>query len=261
MQQILITGLDGSGKSTILQALLEKNSLDFEIIFTPHFNLHSLSNSKNIHKVASFINTLSYKSDSIKEPQLKAIALLGSMLLFHEVLELKRDSFDFVYCERHPLIDTAIYAKFYAHKMNSPCNNQLYIKEIEDTYSEELSYLLQLIPKEYVLENLGPIENLKQFIYTWFHIELKTSIDELSQLFKVELPQKIYYLQAQPKVLFDRVKVRKELEAHESVEVFEVLDNMYMQLFKSLHVSKTYIEIIDANLFENLDTFKERILR
>ena len=259
MQQILITGLDGSGKSTILQALLEKKSSDFEIIFAPHFNLQSLSSSKNIYKVASFINALSYKSDSIKEPQLKAIALFSSMLLFQKIIQLKKDNYELVYCERHPLIDSVIYAKFYAHKMNTPYNNQIYIQEIENTYNEELTYLLQLLPKEYVNVNFGPIENLKMFIYTWFHIESKTNVEELSQLFKVELPQKIYYLQAQPNVLFDRIKERKELEAHESVEVFEVLDKSYIELFKSL--SQTDIEIIDANLFENLDTFKENLLR
>jgi len=258
MQQIVITGLDGSGKSTILQALLEKKNTEFEILFIPHFNLQSITDSMKIYKVASFINTLSYTSDKIKEPHLKAIALLSSMLLFHKIIELKKNTFHTIYCERHPLIDAAMYAQFYAHKMNTPIANQLYIKEIEATYKEELSYLLQLVPKEYVCKNSGLIENLKQFIYTWFHRESKTSIKELSQLFKVELPHKIYYLQAQPHVLFDRIKGRKELEPHENIEVFEFLDKTYMELFKRLH--QIDIEIIDANMFENLDSFKEKIL-
>ncbi|OQA98761.1 MAG: thymidylate kinase [Bacteroidetes bacterium ADurb.Bin217] len=258
MQQIVITGLDGSGKSTILKALLEKNSTEFEILFIPHFNLQSIPSSNVIHKVASFINTLSYTSDKIKEPQLKAIALLSSMLLFHKVIELKKGIFNTIFCERHPLIDAAVYAQFYAHKMNKPCTNQLYIQTIEETFRKELLYLLKLIPKEYICENLGLIENLKQFIYTWFYRESKTSIEQLKHLFKVELPHKIFYLQAQPKVLFDRIKGRKELEAHESIEVFEVLDSLYLELFKRLH--QIDIEIIDANFFENLDSFKEKIL-
>ncbi len=260
MKVILITGLDGSGKSTILERIAEQKKLDnVNTLLLPHIDLTQLVQGSELYQTASFVNNLSHEADVRKVPQLKAVALFASMLLFKELLALSNS--ELVFCERHPLIDSRIYARFYAQKLKPGSVSKEVSDNVDQLFHNELNYLLDLLPGNFHDKTVSPVKRFMQFIYEWFFIKNKTRLSDLKELFKVDLPDKIFYLDAKPEILFHRIKNRKVHEAHESVEVFELLNQAYHKLFDGLnHEHPGKIEIVDASTHENLNNFFENTI-
>jgi thymidylate kinase len=256
MKLILLTGLDGSGKSTLLSKL-EKVSVDKPIAYlrVPKIDSELFRHNKMLYNVTLFINHMHIEADHLKKTQLKVIALFSSMLVFKELLkELTHNDIQLVFCERHPLIDTGVYAKFYSGKMNPADLPQNILTDIESKYSNEISCLLNLIGIQKSRDT--PIFNLLQYIHNWFSVNQKHELNDLQQLFGVGLPDKIIYLSASPHILMERLNKRAVLEAHESEEVFKKLIPAYEKIFSEANVA---IEKIDANSFTNLNQIFEEI--
>ena len=252
MKTILITGLDGSGKSTLLSKISERYQ-HIEIILLPEIDVQRISNDNNLKNAAIFINSLNKQADIKKIPQLKAIALFSSMLLYKKIF-LKIDKTKTVVIERHPLIDTGVYAAFYAEKLFSGSISDKVLEDIDKQYTEEIKYITELLPPEYQPHSIATSKSIVEFIYKFFHIENNYNIDKLKRLFNVGLPDKIYFLRAKPEILFERIKNRKVLEAHENIEVFRKLDAIYSNIFNELENKQlNLVEEIDANKIENLN--------
>ncbi len=251
MKVILITGLDGSGKTTFLNRIKDSaKPAACRIINIPHINIQQLKTDKDLYRVALFVNSLNYNADIQNIPQLKAVALFASMLLYGKILALiRQDTVETVFCERHPLIDTGVYARFYAEKLYPGSIEQSVLDRLDKKYESELSYLLNLLPSNSVDIKKGYTSSLIHFIYKRFYLEKKYDTENLKLIFKVSLPDELYFLQASPKLLFNRIKNRKLLEAHESIEVFKQLNKAYNKLFNELE-SKYAIEIELVNIEE-----------
>ena len=258
MKTILLTGLDGSGKSTLLSKISQKFN-DVEVILLPHIDISKLKNDEKLKKVAIFINDLSKQADINKVPQLKAIALFSSMLLYKKIFS-EIDKIKTIIVERHPLIDTGVYAKFYAEKLFPGSISDEVLNEIDIKFPEEIKYIIELLPKGYQSENNVSSKTIVEFIYNYFYTEKKYGIANLQDLFGVNLPDKIYFLRAKPEILFERIKTRKVLEAHENVEVFRKLDAVYSDIFIELKTKQAnLVEEIDANEISNLNKFFDNL--
>lgn len=259
----LITGLDGSGKSTILSKLEKLNTEQkFKIIYLPHIDISNLSRDKILYKTAIFINKLSHDADLQKLPQLKAIALFSSMLLYQKLIYFdKGDKAKHIFCERHPLIDVGVYAQFYAQKLAPDSISASILNKLDNLYPEELDYILSLVPKDLIFEQKKKMYSLMHFIYQWFFVENKYQIKQLEYLFKTSIPNRIYYLKTEPEILFNRIKNREVKEAHESMQVFKKLDKYYDELFRTIQKDNTVsINIIDANNIKNLETLPAKLI-
>ncbi len=262
MKLILITGLDGSGKSSLLTKL-EENSTGGGIAFlrVPKIDSHLFENNKILFGTSCFINHLHAQADELKIPQLKVIAMFSAMLVFKELLnELAAKSPLVVFCERHPLIDTAVYAYFYSgSKMNPKNVAESIFQQLNNKYNNELAYLHSLLK---LPETGNPALSYLYFIHKQFSSGDIISTDKLSQLFNIGLPDKIYYLDAKPEVLMQRLKQRESrtgntgnMEAHETVKAFEKMQPVYKLILDN---ANTEIENINANSFKNLDkTYNE----
>jgi thymidylate kinase len=264
MEIVLITGLDGSGKSTLLKRFWEYPAFkSYEIILLPHIDTENLYRDEMLYNTAVFINSLSHDANKLKLPQLKAIALFASMLLYKVILKYKsKPATKVVFCERHPLIDTGVYARFYAEKLGPGSVSKNILKILEDKYSGELAYLVNLIPSALIKIEEGNLLSIINFIYKWFHIEKRNRREDLQMIFDIDLPDKIYFLKADPKLLFNRIKDRPDREAHESIEVLSRLDKEYDTLLSEINkTNRNKIEIIDANIPANLDALFESILK
>ncbi|MCB0704140.1 MAG: hypothetical protein KDC34_02480 [Saprospiraceae bacterium] len=263
MKTILITGLDGSGKSTLLSKLAkEKDGRGYDILFVPQIEASALDLEPELLKVAHFINTLNVEGDLKQQPHLKAIALFASMLLFKQLHQFyQNNKLKTLYCERHPLIDTGVYARFYASKLNPAAIDSQFFSALDARFPMELDSLLQLLPTPYRTPNvLGRSATFLQFIYDWFFVEGRFGVKELIQLFDIPLPDQIYFLNASPDILYARIADRELKEAHESVEVFTKLKSVYEALFDGLK-NHTTIEEINANEIELLNGLFDKINR
>ncbi len=262
MKITLITGLDGSGKSTLLSRLALQPALHTPaILYLPQIETDSLVQDILLCKTAHFVNALGKAADEQQIPALKGTALCAAMLLFGPLLaHTETQSFSSIFCERHPLIDSGVYARFYAEKLSPESLPPKILDSLDQQYRGELEYLLSLLPDEAIQPMTGQMATLMNTMYHWFFLEKKTSISALSSLFKVDLPDKIYYLRADTNVLFERIRHREHREAHESVTVLEKLGDAYDQLFDGLNLQKPgLVEIVNANQAANLDRLFEQL--
>lgn len=258
MKQILITGLDGSGKSTMLQRLEEMaDSNKAVFIRVPKIDADLYSRDKELYLTTCFINEMHDTADILKLPSLKVIALFSSMLVFHKLLEhLNKSEVTYVFCERHPLVDTVVYSKFYSSKMNPDLINNQILKNIELQYPEAVNYLSRLIQVEDT--GKGLLHSFLSFIHHWFAIQKLIETKDLMELFRIGPPDKIFYLSASAETLMARLSDRAVLEAHESLEV---LFKLIPEYDKVLNQWKQATEILDAESFDQLNLSFENIVK
>lgn len=258
IRTILITGLDGCGKSTLFSRLAGEKPDHVALITLPHIDEDGLPHDSTIRKQAQLLNEMSRQADENNWSDLKALALFGSMLLYEQLVrEMCTPLTRILICERHPLIDPLIYARFYAERLTADHLKREKVDYYNTTYGELLSFIVGLLPVksegDFALE-----------IFTFIHDTFKRSVvpdEQLKQLFKVELPDKIFFLKAAPEILFDRIASRKVAEPHEKLQVMALLDKTYDVLFEGISGQyKTPIEYIDASRFEALDEFYNRLL-
>src|SRR5688572_2788972 len=102
MKLVLITGLDGSGKSSLLQKL-EDHSTGRPVGFlrVPKIDAGLFKKDDEIYKACLFINFLHHEADHLKQPALKAVALFSAMIVFRKLLS-KLSDHQIIFCERHP---------------------------------------------------------------------------------------------------------------------------------------------------------------
>lgn len=263
MKTILITGLDGSGKSTIFEKMKQQAAVSkVKFLFVPHIDLSEFSPESQEFKVATCINEMSAVADREQLTQIKAVALFSAMLFFKKLLDFQQISKpEIIFFERHPLIDTSIYAQFYAPKLAQNTIPTSVNEYFESNYSHELDFLIQLLPKQLLTIQKPKLTIFTDFIYTWFFVEKQNTISDLQTLFGVELPTKIYYLKADAPILYQRIKSRARKEAHENELVLSKLAEAYENYLTNLAQSQpNLIEFIDANNLQSLDNFAEKLL-
>jgi len=263
METILVTGLDGSGKSTFFSRLAAAKPAHVGILSVPHIDLAQLDSQQPVYRTAKFINELSAASDHGKEPRLKAMAIFSSMLLFRELVKAHvTPQITHLFFERHPLIDTGIYAKFYAEKMDPALLSPALLDALDANYSTELDHLLSLLPLSVSLSVKTRSGKLAQFIYQWFHVDKKDSVAELGNLFALPLPHKIYFLDASPETLYSRISGRERKEAHESQAVLAQLSPVYKLLLEKIKTSAACeVHTVNAGQLDQLDRFFETVLQ
>jgi thymidylate kinase len=258
IRTILITGLDGCGKSTLFSKLAGEKPDHVALITLPHIDEDSLPRDSTIRKQAQLLNQMSRQADENNWSDLKALALFGSMLLYEKLVhEMCTPLTRILICERHPLIDPLIYARFYAERLTADHLKREKIDYYNTTYGELLVFITGLLPVksegDYALE-----------IFTFIRDTFKRTAvpdGQIKQVFKVDLPDKIFFLKAAPEILFDRIASRKISEPHEKLQVLDLLDKTYDGLFESISGQyNTSIEYIDAARFETLDKFYDRLL-
>jgi len=260
IKKILITGLDGSGKSTLFSKLEAINMKHVELISALHVNVDTLPDTSPLKKPIQLLNAMSQEAIIDKRDDLKAMALFCAMVLFEKLVQEKTTATTrIVICERHPLIDTFAYAQFYLPRLHASGSMDL---EMLFYYSTKYEFLFSFILEELPIENKeGGVLAIFKFIKTFF---VKTSSPNTvtKEVFKSSLPDQIFFLKAPPEILMERITSRKVIQAHEKLSVLSDLDTTYDTLFKRIASDhKTPIENVDATTFNSLDAFYKRLTK
>lgn len=260
----LITGIDGAGKSTVLKKLETKLKGGRKVIHVPHSKQLYFENNPKLTEACAMVYNLNKHADEKGEPRLKAFALVSSMLLFKRVVSESVSGFDFeikeVFSERHPVIDTGVYALFYAPSLLPDSLSKDILKQLDAEFEKELIYCLDPVKSKISSED-GILFGFAEFLYDWFHIRKKTEPEDLEELFGIKAPDRIFYLKAKPEILFNRISKRNFREVHESVEVFEKLDAVYTDVFtRPEKLAGAEIGVINADRLDELEQFVERLV-
>ncbi len=262
MKTILITGIDGSGKSTFLTKL--SDNLDSErtvVAHLPHTKELYFSENLKLTSACKFVFELSKQADIQNNTSLKTLALFSSMLLFDRVISAQTsDKTTCVFFERHPLIDIGVYATFYASKLLPKESDLEKVQYINTQYKAELRCIFEPISK-YLGNESGRIEHFLNFLHERFHTQGRTDSESIAELFATPLPDEIYFLRARPEILFNRIASRNFREPHESVQVFEKLDLAYMQLLNDLSKKNICkIQIINTEDLKEIESLLQKFI-
>lgn len=240
MKLVLVTGLDGSGKSTFLDRIAEKaDPATISILRLPEIESELFRNDESLFRQCEFVNYMGKRADQEGLPSLKIIAMFGAVLLFDDLYqELKANATDgtTVYCERHPFIDTLVYAQIY-HKVLHPKNLDSKIGEqINRDYETELTALINRIPFSVNKTENGLCFDLLHFLYEWFSNQENNTFERMSILFPVKAPDMIYYLDAPAEILMKRIGEREQKEYHEKATFLNKMRPIYLNLFDQIQI-------------------------
>lgn len=256
-KMIVITGLDGSGKSTFHRKLEDQFDDQLAILRLPTMDPEKFKDEPVLFECCQMINELGKQGDQEAEPGLKIIAMFSAVVLFNDLFKhLEKQNFKVVFCERHPLVDTYIYAKAYLKVMH-PSNLSLKkAGEIDGQYDLLLSEVIRRLKVDFTTTETLKSHVLLGFLYDWFSKEENFVPEKLFELFEMKKPDEIYFLDAPAEVLYDRIEGRERMEYHENIAALKQMRNFYNMLlpkfgseFKIINATN---KIGPNTLFENL---------
>lgn len=257
IKTILITGLDGSGKSTLFSKLEAADLAQVTLITLPHVDVYTLPDTSALKQPIGLLNAMSQEADENNWSDLKALALFCAMVLFNQLVQEKTTATTrYIICERHPLIDTFVYAQFYLPRLSAGGMKPEQIGYYNTKYEALFSYILEQLP---VGKNDKGAVAMFTFIKTFFAGKVAPDGDT-KNLFHASVPDHIFFLKADPTILMDRISSRKVMEPHEKLGVLSHFDTAYDALFKRVTQDhQTTIENIDAASFDTLNAFYKRL--
>lgn len=232
---ISITGIDGTGKTTVIRALSRRFSgrEGFAAAFrAPQFH----ESGQVAHaELSAHIDALSRLGDRRRDLGLKACSLFLSMTLYGDVQrELTRRVHPrFLFGERQPLLDSLVYALYYTKLLSAPLDQATLGPVIEGELGSAgfariaawLEFLASRDP-----EIGGRIEDfwkLPLFARRLFELPVQELLERLMILYAVEEPSELVLLSVSPERLEQRLAEKRgsgtEPELHERKDVLERL--------------------------------------
>lgn len=256
-KMIVITGLDGSGKSTFHRELETRFGSQSETLRLPTMDSEKFKDDPILFECCKMINELGERSDKEEQPGMKIIAMFSAVALFNDLFNcLGKRNVKVIFCERHPLVDTMIYAKAYL-KVMSPSNLPLEIAmEIDERYDLLLSEVSRILKVDFITSNSLKSHALLAFLYDWFSKTSNLVPEKLFKLFEMKKPDEVYFLDAPAEVLFERIEERENREYHENVEALKQMRSNYHEFLKKF---ESGFGIIDATSKEAPDALFERL--
>lgn len=259
INMIVITGLDGSGKSTFLNQLEVHFDSDSTVFRLPTMDPEKFRTDPVLFECCEMINELGERGDNEGEPGMKIIAMFSSVLLFNDLFHcLSKQNVGVIFCERHPLVDTCIYAKVY-HKVMHP--SFLSIEkavEIDEKYNLLLLEILRRLGIETSVSKVPKSHLVLNFLYDWFSDEANFTPQRVFELFEMRKPDEIFFLDAPAEVLFGRIQDRERKEYHENISALKQMRSFYHELLPQFGTS---VEIVDATNRIAPDELFERLKR
>jgi thymidylate kinase len=251
----LITGLDGSGKSSLFQRLKESSDTKKAFLHVPYFEVTELPDSFLHSQLCIGLNEMGTNADTLQLPLLKIYALFGAMSLFSSIENcFKKEGKSVLFCERHPLIDAPIYALAYRTYMHPERWENDVFEQIDALFSSEMTKILQLV-NCFEHTDSSPSRQLLHFIYNLFGNQTPT-LEQLKAVFACQFPDRIYFLDAPVPILMNRIANRAIKEHHEHEAQLTQLRKAYLTSLAAF----PHVMVINAESFEALDQFAEQLI-
>lgn len=241
--RLAIIGIDGTGKSTASRALFRhlaesplrvRGFSSLQLFDDPDLPFGGLSRTFDV---------LSRFADERQNAPLKAVSLFLGMTLFGPVERFLSDMYapDWIITERHPVIDSMVYARFYLSRLDEAIDPTL-VPAIDERFAAEgleagetwqrLHAWIAGLP-EFEGQAQGFFK-LPQALQAVFSLPALDLLDRLCELFRTSLPDQALLLTLPIAVAEHRIEERqrrdgKPRDLHEHQEALDMLQQAYLQ--------------------------------
>ncbi|WP_421845111.1 hypothetical protein [Mycobacterium sp.] len=260
-RRVALVGLDGSGKSTImarLRADTEQRFNDFTCLTCPDF--HDTADGP-MHALSRTMRQFSTCCDQIGSAEMKALSMYLQMTLYGPVERFFLDTFTprVLVCERHPLIETFVYAPLYVLLANTDWDGTA----IEPAIRTAMDGLGASQFDDVVNWHAAESRRLGDSVTIWnrfadvaaaVQLDFPTAMAEFSRRYRTTLPDVVLWLDVPPEQAAQRCRersARSERETHETPEFLAFLRTQYEKVRED--VAQTFPQV----RFRVIDTSDE----
>lgn len=266
--RIAVVGIDGSGKSEFIARLRHLAPPDERWIALSCPDFHHTPNGP-LHELSRQLKAVSDAADTVGYPAVKAAALYLRMTLYGPVEDFFGTTFDpnVLVCERHPLIETLVYAPLYARIAQGERGDPSRLADV-------LALADQLQPgaapavkdwqrTESARVHLGAdLETTLDDIVTILSHRTATALERFSTAYRTTLPDTILWLDTPPDQAARRCAARGTIETHESPAHLTALRANYLRTLDELRIlfPEMVIHRIENTDADSLDEIAGRAL-
>lgn len=271
-KRIAITGIDGSGKSTVTRHLLSKlPAFDEETVVIRCPTFHEIPNAP-FSSLSKDLDALSKTGDLLESFELKAMAQFIQISLFGPVERFMVRGFSpkLIINERHPIIDAYAYGYFYLGQIGHLPNQ----KKMEPLLIETLEGIREgaytSIEKWLVLEGkrLGmdlSLWNYQEYLLNVFSLKKTALVRAVKTHTRGHLPDMLLFLDVGEEVAVSRVEKREEphTEMHEKSDMLRQIRHLYFDALDFFSSSYPEMEtrIITLTKDTNIDKTIDEIVK
>lgn len=243
MKRISIAGIDGSGKTTLATGLKEKHQET--VLFLPQTYKDP---TLPLYDLSKTIDAIGKWADINNVAVMKGISLFLGMTLYHPLvnhIEQTKNPKRLI-VERHPIIDTMAYAKFFLPMLPKPLpENEIY-QGLKKTISEEQLQLVQTHIKNLTKDKT--LTTMNEFILNLLKHDQEQVLENLKNFYQLNPPDLHILLTLSPEAIPERFTDRKVVGAHENAKILTMLQQEMIKVceFIKLNSKDFDFKIINA---------------
>lgn len=251
-KRITVTGIDGSGKSTITGRLIDflKETGNSDIIV---MNCPAYHHTKNapFSELSQELEAFTQIADKLKSFELKAVSLYLQITLFGLVEKCLVDMFQpqVLINERHAIIDVLSYGQFYKYLLQKPMDRASLEKPLMDMLEAYKPGTVRSINRwvHRLAKKSGrefSLWDMESYILEPFQKEGRHLVNALCSQFETSLPDMVILLDIEGEKASGRIEKREDehVELHEQTEILEMLRKEYFNVISLLN--KEFPEVV-----------------
>lgn len=270
-RRVALVGIDGCGKTSVIARIRQQTGSSPTRLHTVHCpDFHDACNGP-FESLSRHLKKMSRLADAVGNPGVKAAVLYLRMTLYGPVEKFWIDTYrpELLLCERHPLVETYVYAPLYstlARTLTLDAQDELdrFVRTAGETEDEAFRAMQAWQGAEQRRTGLG--EDLTEILPAIVDLLAKPPEQAeplLDALYRTTLPDLVIWLDCPVEDAFARCRARADLEVHETFASLTALRTRYAELHTVLSRTRSAPEVVrvETSRSEELDSVVSRCLQ